>query len=160
MLVILALLLSISRISAEQAKPYEEKDGWRMLQSALPFAIKGDHKAIHDCFMASYLRASSPFLGGEDCEAISSGLSEILFRMGDQKFSHALSVERPEVIGAVKFWIRTSPGFYSSGGEGFKNLRIDDYPRTKKLLDSVPDTDFPVKENSPRRAPLLKQLSQ
>ena len=158
LLVIFALLLPLSRVSAEPTKQYEEKDGSQMLHTALPFALKKNHKAIHDCFMASYLRASSPFLGGEDCEAIYSGLSEILFRIGDRSYSEALSVERPEIIAAVKFWIRKSTGFYSVGA-AFKHLRINDYPRTKKLLDSVPDTDFPLKEDSPRRAALLKQLS-
>ena len=129
-----------------------------MLQRALPFALKANGEAIHDCFLASYLRASSPFLGGEDCEAISSGLSEILFRDGDRAFSRALAVERPEVIAAVKFWIRKSPGFYYSGG--FRSFPMDDYPKTKKTLDSVADHDFPLKDSSPRRAALLKQLSR
>jgi hypothetical protein len=127
-----------------------------MLQSALPFALKSNREAIHDCFMASYLRSSSPFLGGEDCMAIRTGLSELLFRVGDRAFSQALSVERPEVIGAVKYWIRLSPGFYRQGG--YAPFSIDRYPKTKKLLDSVPDVDFPLNEDSPRRAPLLKQL--
>ena len=128
-----------------------------MLQSALPFALKSNREAIRDCFMASYLRVSSPFLGGEDTEAIHHGLSELLFRVGDRAFSQALAVERPEIIAAVKFWIRRSPGFVHQGG--FKSISMDDYPKTKKMLDSVPDSDFPLNESSPRRAPLLKQLS-
>ena len=129
-----------------------------MLQRALPFALKANGEAIHDCFLASYLRASSPFYGGEDCEAISSGLSEILFHGGDRAFSRALAVERPEVIAAVKFWIRESPGFYES--KGYRSFAMDDYPKTKKTLDSVADYDFPQKENSPRRSALFKELSR
>ena len=154
-----ALMLPIVTFSAEPAKPYEDQDGWRMLQRALPVALKENPKAIHDCFLASYLRVSSPYLGGEDCEAIISGLSEILFRSGDKKFCQALALERPEVIAAVKLWIRNSPGFYRVGAP-FKKLSIDDYPRTKKLLDAAPDTDFPYNESSPRRAPLLKHLEE
>ena len=145
--------------SAEPGKQYEEQDGWRMLQRALPVAIRGSHKAIHDCFLASYLRASSPYLGGEDCEAIISGLSEILFHSGDKKFCEALALERPEVIGAVKLWIRDAPGFYRVGAP-FKTLSIKDYPRTKKLLDAAPNTDFPYNEKSSRRGPLLKHLEE
>ncbi|HEY5894646.1 MAG TPA: hypothetical protein VIT91_15600 [Chthoniobacterales bacterium] len=158
-MIVAVMLLLVSHIfGAETAREYEAQDGWRILQSALPFALKSNRQAIHDCFMASYLRASSPFLGGEDCEAIHSGLSEILFRGGDPAFSQALTVERPEVIAAVKFWIRQSPGFYRRNG--FKTLDIDDYPKTKNLLDSVSDVDFPLKGGALRRAPLLKQLSQ
>jgi hypothetical protein len=153
----IALLLATNTFGAEPSREYQGQDGWRMLQSALPFALKSNREAIHDCFMASYLRSSSPFLGGEDCEAISSGLSQILFHSGDRAFSQALTVERPEVIAAVKLWIRKSPGFYHQGG--YKSFRIDAYPKTKNLLDSAPEVDFPLNESSPRRAPLLKQLS-
>ena len=142
---------------AEPVREYQAQDGWRMLQTALPHALKSNREAVHDCFMAAYLRASSPFLGGEDCEAIHSGLSEILYRLGDRAYSQALAVERPEVIAAVKFWIRRSPGFYRQ--RGFKSFDIAGYPKTMKLLDSVSDADFPLREESPRRAPLLKQLS-
>ena len=155
---VIALLLGGGRLIAETATDYQAQDGWRMLQRALPFALKANREAIHDCFLASYLRASSPFLGGEDCEAIHSGLSELLFRSGDRAFSQALAVERPEVIAAVKFWIRQSPGFYRQGG--FKSFAIGSYPKTKKTLDSVADTDFPLKKDSSRRPPLLKQLSR
>jgi hypothetical protein len=149
--VVALLLAGEGGLVAEPTRTYQAQDGWRMLQTALPFALKSNREAIHDCFLASYLRASSPFLGGEDCEAIHSGLSEILFRSGDRAFSQALGVERPEVIAAVKLWIRQSPGFYRQGG--FKSFGIDDYPKTKKILDSVADTDFPLKENSPRYEP-------
>ena len=127
-----------------------------MFQTALPFALKANRQAIHDCFLASYLRASSPFLGGEDCEAIHSGLSELLFQGGDRAFSKALAVERPEVIAAVKFWVGRSPGFYQRGG--FKEFRIDAYPKAAKVFDSVPGIDFPLNEDSARRPALLKQL--
>ena len=151
------LLPPIRGYAAESAREYQAQDGWRMLQSALPAALKSNREAIRDCFMASYLRASSPFFGGEDCEAIHSGLSELLFRSGDGTFSQALTVERPEVIAAVRLWIRHSPGFYQR--DGFKSFDMDTYPKTKKLLDSVSDMDFPFNEGSPRRAPLLKHLS-
>jgi len=154
---LIVLLVVGCAFGGAPVREYQAQDGWRMIQSALPFALKSDPQAIHDCFMASYLRASSPFLGGEDCEAIRHGLSEILFRGGDRGFSHALAVERPEVIAAVKLWIRQSPGFFHQNG--YKTLPIDRYPRTKKLLDSILDEDFPVREKSPRRDALLKQLS-
>ena len=151
------LLAPVRGYAAESDRQYQAQDGWRMLQSALPAARKSNREAIRDCFMASYLRASSPFLGGEDCEAIHNGLSELLFLGGDRAFSQALTVERPEVIAAVRLWIRHSPGFYQRGG--FKSFDIDTYPKTKKLLDSVPNVDFPINESSPRRAPLLEHLS-
>ena len=151
------LLFAAVAFGAEPSQKYQGQDGWRMLQSALPHALESNREAIHDCFMAAYLRASSPFLGGEDCEAIHSGLSELLYRLGDRAYFQALAVERPEVIAAVKFWIRRSTGFYSQ--KGFKSFDIADYPRTVKLLDSTPDADFPLRQESPRREPLLKQLS-
>src|SRR6185369_5212130 len=114
---LLAMILLVGpAIGSEPARQYQAQDGWRMLQTALPFALKSNREAIHDCFMAAYLRSSSPFLGGEDCEAIRSGLSQLLFRGGDHAFSQALAVERPEVIAAAKFWIRRSPGFYRQTG--------------------------------------------
>ena len=152
------LLLAVGDLRAAPVQDYQAQDGWRMLLKALPFALKGKPEAIHDCFLASYLRASSPFLDGEDCEAIYSGLSEILYRTGDRTFARALAVERKEVIAAVKLWIRRSPGFFYQGG--LKTFSLEDYPKSKALLDSVPKTDFPMNEKSPRRAPLLKQLSR
>jgi len=164
-LLVIALLPSFASLFAEPSPRYQAQDGWRMLQGALSFALKGNREAIHDCFMASYLRASSPFFGGEDCEAIHEGLSEILFGVGDRNFSQALRVERPEIIAAVEFWIGQSLGFQDIGkgdgrsGKGWIPLRMEDYPRTKKLLDSAPKTDFPEREGSARRGPLLKELS-
>jgi hypothetical protein len=151
------LVLSLGCTAAPAPKDYQAQDGYRMLQAALPFALKGNREAIHDCFLAAYLRASSPMQGGEDCEAIGSGLCELLFRGRDRSFSEALAVERPEVIAAAKLWIGDKPRF--SSGKGFKSFRIADYPRTRKLLDSAPDTDFPYREASPLQAPLLEQLS-
>lgn len=151
------LLSAAVAFGAEPAQKYQGQDGWRILQTALSHALESNREAIHDCFMAAYLRASSPFLGGEDCEAIHSGLSEILYRLGDRAYLQALTVERPEVIAAVKFWIRRSTGFY--GQKGFKSFDIARYPKTVKLLDSTPDADFPLRQESPRREPLLRQLS-
>jgi hypothetical protein len=57
----------------------------------------------------------------------------------------------PEVIAAVKFWIRRRTGFYRP--TGFKSFDMDGYPKTKKLLDSVPDVDFPLNADSPDALP-------
>ncbi len=155
---IVALLIVCDRLHAEPDPAYKALDGWRMLGTALPYALKGEREAIHDCFLASYLRASSPFLGGEDLIGIRLGLSALLLTRGDGAFSQALGVERPEVVAAVKFWIRRSAGLYR--GMEFKRLNFGDYPRTRKVLDAVPDDDFLLNEDSPRRPALLKQLSR
>ena len=155
---IVVLFASFGRLRAEPDPSYKAQDGWRMLGISLPPALKGNRQAIHDCFLAAYLRASSPFLGGEDCEAMHWGLSELLFTSGDHAFSQALGVERPEVVAAVKFWIRRSAGFPHQGK--YEPLNFVAYPRTRKVLDAVPDTDFPLNEDSPRRPTLLKQLSR
>ena len=156
---VLALLLTtVGCHSAERIGGYRAQDGSRVFQEALSFALKGNAQAVHDCFLASYLRASSPFRGGEDCEAISSGLSELVYHSGDRVFSKAIAVERPEVVAAVRFWIGPSPGFYRQ--RDFKSFSIVSYPRTKKILDSAPTIDFPLTKNSSRRSALLKQLSQ
>lgn len=151
------LSLSLTCTAAPPPTDYQAQDGYRMLQAALPFALKGNREAIHDCFLAAYLRASSPMQGGEDCEAIGSGLCELLFRGRDRSFSEALAVERPEVIAAAKLWIGGKPGFYA--GKGFKSFRLEEYPKTRKLLGAAPETDFPYIEASPLHDPLLKQLS-
>lgn len=151
----LVLLCTSASLEAGSPSRYESQDGYRMFQSALPFALKAHPEAIHDCFMASYLRASSPFLGGEDLESIASGMAQLLFTLGDRAFSEALAVERPEVIAAVK-WARWAPGFYQ--GTKFKRLDITKYPKTLKLLETTADVDFPIDERSPRRERLLKQL--
>jgi len=157
-----SLLLAIGRTVGATPTPaplpeYEAQDGYRMFGPASVSALKGNRLALHDCFMAAYLRVSSPMQGGEDCEAISSGLSELLFRGKDRGFAEALGVERPEVIAAVKYWIGKTPGFYL--GKGFKYFKLKDYPKTAKVLDSAPETDFPIVGESPRHAALLKQIS-
>ncbi len=155
--IVTILLASSSGLRAEPKPDYKDQDGWRMFGTALPAALDGNRHAVHDCLMASYLRASSPFLGGEDCEAIYAGLSELLFTGGDRAFSQALGVERPEVVAAVGFWIGHSAGFFRHGE--IKTFSLDAYPKAKHALDAAPKVDFPLNEDSPRRPPLLKQLS-
>jgi hypothetical protein len=49
------ILLVGPAVGGEPARQYQAQDGWRMLQTALPFALKSNREAIRDCFMGSLL---------------------------------------------------------------------------------------------------------
>ena len=99
--------------SSSATSSYVAFDAWRTSSRITPFAAKGSARALHDLFIATYTRASDPYLGGEDLEIMCSNLGEVARSIGDTKFAEALRRERPEVIHSVRViggaCLRSSP---------------------------------------------------
>jgi hypothetical protein len=77
-------------------------------------------------------------------------MGEILEKLGDDRFSTALSMERPEVRTAVG-------GFLEK-----KLFTATQYPRTMHLLDAAPKIVFPLDQSyrDEAHSPLLQKFEQ
>ena len=114
-------------VAATYSDPF---DPWRACNKELPEAIKGNPMAIHTCFLAAYVRKSNPYLGGEDLESVWHCIETILEELGDDRFSHALAYERPEVRAAV--------------GDFLDKKHTEGTPKTRRLIDKAPKIEFPL----------------
>jgi len=122
-------------------------DPYRACTNALDAAINGDPVAQHTCFVAAYVRVNDPLGGGEDIEGISISLSRLLQGVGDRAFAEALKLERPEIIAAVRFFLKGN---------------LSKAPLTEALVRKVPKIKFPVEvtisDGKPNR--LLDRFNQ
>ena len=110
----------------------------------MPYATKGNARALHDLFIATYTRASDPYLGGEDLEMMCLNLGEVAKSIGDKRFAEALSRERPEVIHSVRV---------IGGG------RLGSSPETQALISRTPDVKLPLEYSiEDIHTPLMKAL--
>ena len=95
----------------------------------MPYAARGSARAIHDLFIATYTRASDPYLGGEDLQDMGSNLADVAASIGDERLAEALGRERPEVIQSVR----------AIGGS-----RLGSYPKTTALISRTPMVKLPL----------------
>ena len=99
---------------------------------------------MHDLFIASYTRASDPYLGGEDLMSMSLNLGQVAQSVGDARFAEALGRERPEIIHAVRV---------------IGSDRLDAFPETSKLISQTPKVKLPLEYSSEDiHTPLMKAL--
>jgi hypothetical protein len=146
--VILAIpALQVFRLNAQS---YSGDDGRQSMNQGYLAAIKGNDLGIHGCFIAAYVRASLPYLGGEDEEEIVDNLGELLVRCGDERVSRMLAIERPEVQSAVKLWIGFPPMTVIYRLDGQTTAPWKKYPKTAAILNQAPKMDFPCVDGSPQ----------
>ena len=131
---LLILLLFVSQLAANEPAPGDVPytkvfDPWRACMAAQPLARRGAPDALRTLFLSAYVRVSQPFLGGEDLESMILIFRDVLPAIGDTKFSDALSLQRPEVRGAVRWFLDAPP---------------KKFPRTARLLREAPEIDWPV----------------
>jgi hypothetical protein len=113
---------------------YEESfDPWRASNRALQPASRGDQDAQLAFFLSAYVRMSQPSMGGEDLEQMRNNAGKLLDALGDDAFSGALQLQRPEVRSAVRSFL------------DMKNVK-GAYPKTFKLLDTAPKIDWPTEK--------------
>lgn len=133
-----------SRSSSSAASGYVAFDAWRTSGRIMPFAAQGSARAIHDLFIATYTRASDPYLGGEDLQDMGSNLAEVAASIGDERFAEALGRERPEVIHSVR----------AVGGS-----RLGSYPKTTALISRTPMVKLPLEySREDMHTPLMTAL--
>lgn len=161
-LLFVALTMAVVAPSAEPSPDdYRAQDGFKIFQAAFPFALQGNGRAVHDCFIAAYVRASTPFLGGDDLKTISMGLAQLLISRGDERFGDALAVERPEIVAAVRYHLTPRPGFYDPRSKTtWIEVNLSSFPRTRTVLEEAPTIDLPLNEASPTRERLQKELQR
>lgn len=142
-----AIVLAIAAIAGRSEAQSNFLDPYRACTHAVEAAIKGDPVAQHTCFVAAYVRVNDPLGGGEDMEGMITSLSNLLKGVGDRPFATALKLERPEIIAAVRFFVKGN----MSGA-----------PMTAVLLQKAPKTKFPVEitlsDEKPNR--LLDRFNQ
>jgi len=123
---------------------YTGFDAWRTSTRIAPFAAKGSVRALHDLFLATYTRASDPYLGGEDLEQMCSNLSDVASSIGDEQFAAGLKLERAEVINSVRVI-----------GSGC----LASFPRTTLIISNTPKIKLPIEYSSDDiRTPLMNAL--
>lgn len=123
---------------------YSAFDAWRTSNRITPFAAKGSARALHDLFLATYTRASDPYLGGEDLQQMCTNLAKVAAGIGDVSFAEGLSRERPEVINSVRV----------IGGDC-----LEPYPRTRSLISTTPSVKLPIEyAMQDARTPLMIAL--
>jgi hypothetical protein len=132
--IISALLFSISCVFAQESAvvdaPYIKVfDPWHACMAAEALAKRGAPDALRTCFLAAYVRANQPFLGGEGDETMSHVFERVLATLGDDRFSRALAKQRPEIRSAVACFLSAprSPA-----------------QKTIKLLRDAPKIDWPM----------------
>jgi hypothetical protein len=144
----LAACQTVSHSHTESQGYSNPFDPWRACGKEGYEAAKGNPIALHICFLAAYVRQSDPYLGGEDLETIWKTMEDILKKLGDGRFTQALSMERPEVRSAV--------------GGFIDGQTIKAYPKTKQLIGAAPKIDFPLDQTNRDEAhsPLLQKFIQ
>ncbi|MEY4568930.1 MAG: hypothetical protein RLZZ398_369 [Verrucomicrobiota bacterium] len=144
LLVVLCSCAGPGAISTK-ASGYVAFDAWRTSSRITPYAARGSARAIHDLFIATYTRASDPYLGGEDLEIMCSNLGEVAESIGDKRFAEALGRERSEVIHSVR----------AIGGV----CLLDSYPETQALMSRTPKVKLPLEfSREDIHTPLMKAL--
>src|SRR5437762_909939 len=136
-------LLGISAVCAQYSDPF---DPWRACTKYCPEAAKGNPIALHTCFLATYVRQSDPYLGGEDLESIDHCMEQLLKTLGDERFSESLALERPEVRAAV--------------GAFLQPKQLESAPKTRDVIRKAPKIDFPLARSNrdEKRSPLLQRF--
>jgi hypothetical protein len=127
------LLTSLSAIAKEPAPidaPYDKVfDPWRACIAAEPLAKRGAPDALRTLFLAAYVRVNQPFLGGEDLET----MGKVLSAVNDSVFSQAVGAQRPEIRGAVRYFLGPDKG-----------RPLTKFPKTAALLQAAPKIDWPL----------------
>jgi len=137
MKLILAFLLVSSTVALSEPNeswpahaPYNKVfDPWHACMAAEGLAKGGAPDALRTMFLAAYVRLNQPFLGGEGDETMHNIFREVLIAVGDRRFSHALSKQRPEIRAAALAFL----------GDAVKK-----YPRSAQVLREVPQIDWPM----------------
>jgi len=129
-----AVALSEPNESWPANAPYNKVfDPWHACMAAEGLAKAGAPDALRTLFLAAYVRLNQPFLGGEGDETMTMIFREVLIAVGDQRFSHALAAQRPEVRAAVQRFL----------GD-YKKAWVKKCPKTAKLLHNVESFDWPM----------------
>jgi len=146
------LFFGLVSIFQSQGRDFYGDDGRQAMLEAVTAAIKGDDLGIHSAFIATYVRASLPYFGGEDLESISLSLGFLLYKCGDKRFSEVLKIERPEVVSAVKAFLSPDSKTFSIlvAGPDQKSAPWKKYPKSTLLLSEAIDIPFAFQERSPQ----------
>ena len=143
---LLASILTLAIVGAAFGQYSDPFDPWRACTKACPDATKGNPMALHTCFLAAYVRVSDPHLGGEDLEAITHCMEQLLRTLGDGRFCESLAFERPEVSAAVRYFLPSAT--------------LADSPKTQRLLAKAPKIEFPLAQSArdEDHSPLLQRF--
>jgi len=144
---LLALVGFLAAATPQQRRSYEDPlDPWRAFTKEAKHATEGNPFAVHTCFIAAYVRLNDPQLGGADLEEMTASTEKILRSLGDERFSKALSLERPEIAAAVGYFIGKSTEPH--------------YPKTHRLIASAPKLQWQLNQatGDTDRCPLLQKF--
>jgi len=95
-------------------------------------AYHGDPAALHAYFIDALKQSETPYIDCEASEGLWWTLETLLARRGDERFATALTHEKSRVQSAVVNF--------------FDERFLPQYPKTRKVIETAPNIDFPLNQ--------------